>query len=104
MADAQRTGKERFPSGMRKVTDEIHSLGLKAGIVSKARSQRHPRLVDSLGSTAILVGLLANSIRGPTAMRKGAAFRLYESAWPDCVPSPRDAKLFQEEWGFDLLK
>ena len=42
VADARRTGKERFPSGMRKITDEIHSLGLKAGIVSQARSQTHP--------------------------------------------------------------
>ncbi|KIY47914.1 glycoside hydrolase family 27 protein [Fistulina hepatica ATCC 64428] len=58
----------RFPSGMRAVTDEIHSLGLKAGIYSCA-------------------------------------------GWYTCQMYPgsfnneeRDAKLFQEDWGFDLLK
>lgn len=60
--------KERFPSGMRKITDEIHSLGLKAGIYS-----------DSGWFTC----------------------QLYPGSYGN---EERDAKLFQEEWGFDLLK
>ncbi|KAF5314739.1 hypothetical protein D9611_007253 [Ephemerocybe angulata] len=60
--------KERFPSGMKKLTDEIHSLGLKAGIYS-----------DSGWFTC----------------------QLYPGSYGN---EERDAKLFQEEWGFDLLK
>ncbi|KAI0934485.1 hypothetical protein AcW1_005995 [Taiwanofungus camphoratus] len=60
--------KIRFASGMRNLTDQIHALGLTAGIYS-------------------------------------------DSGWFTCALYPgsfqneaRDAKLFQEEWGFDLLK
>ncbi|THU90266.1 glycoside hydrolase family 27 protein [Dendrothele bispora CBS 962.96] len=59
---------ERFPSGMRNLTDFIHGLGLKAGIYS-------------------------------------------DSGWFTCALYPgsfqneeRDARLFNVEWGFDLLK
>ncbi|KAL4079609.1 glycoside hydrolase family 27 protein [Scleroderma citrinum] len=60
--------KTRFPSGMRALTDQIHALGLKAGIYSDAgwfTCQLYP---GSYGNEA------------------------------------RDAKLFQEDWGFDYLK
>ncbi|KAJ7253526.1 glycoside hydrolase family 27 protein [Mycena rebaudengoi] len=60
--------KKRFPSGMKWLTDHIHSSGLKAGIYSDA-------------------------------------------GWYTCAMYPgsfqneeRDAKLFNQEWGFDLLK
>ncbi|KAK7451792.1 hypothetical protein VKT23_012471 [Stygiomarasmius scandens] len=59
---------KRFPSGMRNLTDYIHSLGLKAGIYG-------------------------------------------DSGWFTCALYPgsfqneeRDARLFNVEWGFDLLK
>lgn len=60
--------KERFPSGMRTLTDKIHGLGLKAGIYS-----------DSGWFTC----------------------QLYPGSFQNEL---RDARLFQEEWGFDLLK
>lgn len=60
--------KERFPSGMRSLTDHIHGLGMKTGIYG-------------------------------------------DSGWYTCQYYPgsfqneaRDAKLFHEDWGFDLLK
>ncbi|KIM37201.1 glycoside hydrolase family 27 protein [Hebeloma cylindrosporum] len=60
--------KERFPSGMKHLTDTIHSLGMKAGIYS-----------DSGWFTC----------------------ELYPGSY---MNEERDIKLFQEEWGFDLLK
>ncbi|KAH9950215.1 glycoside hydrolase family 27 protein [Amylocystis lapponica] len=60
--------RDRFPSGMKNLTDQIHAMGLKAGIYG-------------------------------------------DSGWFTCELFPgsfqneeRDAKLFQEDWGFDLLK
>ncbi|KAL6301847.1 glycoside hydrolase family 27 protein [Sparassis latifolia] len=60
--------KARFPSGMRTLTNQIHDLGLKAGIYS-----------DSGWFTC----------------------QLYPGSFQNEL---RDTRLFQEEWGFDLLK
>ncbi|KAF7337095.1 Alpha-galactosidase [Mycena venus] len=60
--------KTRFPSGMKRLTDQIHDLGLKAGIYSDA----------GWFTCALYPGSFQNE--------------------------ERDAKLFSEEWGFDLLK
>ncbi|KAJ7041798.1 glycoside hydrolase family 27 protein [Mycena alexandri] len=60
--------KTRFPSGMKWLTDQIHGLGLKAGIYSDA----------GWFTCALYPGSFQNE--------------------------ERDAKLFSEEWGFDLLK
>ncbi|KAJ7767257.1 glycoside hydrolase family 27 protein [Mycena metata] len=60
--------KKRFPSGMKWLTDQIHGLGLKAGIYSDA----------GWFTCALYPGSFQNEAR--------------------------DAKLFREEWGFDLLK
>ncbi|KAJ6512538.1 glycoside hydrolase family 27 protein [Mycena sanguinolenta] len=60
--------KNRFPSGMKSLTDRIHSLGLKAGIYSDA----------GWFTCALYPGSYQNE--------------------------ERDAKLFSEAWGFDLLK
>ncbi|KAJ7082358.1 glycoside hydrolase family 27 protein [Mycena belliarum] len=60
--------KDRFPNGMRWLTDRIHGLGLKAGIYSDA----------GWFTCALYPGSFQNEAR--------------------------DAKLFSEEWGFDLLK
>ncbi|KAJ7821896.1 glycoside hydrolase family 27 protein [Mycena olivaceomarginata] len=60
--------KTRFPSGMKWLTDQIHDLGLKAGIYSDA----------GWFTCALYPGSFQNE--------------------------ERDAKLFSEEWGFDLLK
>ncbi|KAF8153649.1 glycoside hydrolase family 27 protein [Mycena galopus ATCC 62051] len=59
---------DRFPSGMKALTDNIHGLGLKAGIYSDA----------GWFTCALYPGSFQNE--------------------------ERDAKLFSEEWGFDLLK
>ncbi|KAK0464255.1 glycoside hydrolase family 27 protein [Desarmillaria tabescens] len=59
---------ERFPSGMRNLTDQIHALGLKTGIYS-----------DSGWFTC----------------------QLYPGSYQN---EDRDARLFRQEWGFDLLK
>ncbi|KAJ7157572.1 glycoside hydrolase family 27 protein [Mycena crocata] len=60
--------KTRFPSGMKWLTNQIHGLGLKAGIYSDA----------GWFTCALYPGSFQNE--------------------------ERDAKLFNEEWGFDLLK
>ncbi|KAJ6517973.1 glycoside hydrolase family 27 protein [Mycena vitilis] len=60
--------KTRFPSGMKWLTDQIHALGLKAGIYSDA----------GWFTCALYPGSFQNE--------------------------ERDAKLFSEDWGFDLLK
>ncbi|KAI0642496.1 glycoside hydrolase family 27 protein [Trametes meyenii] len=71
--------KLRFPSGMSNLTDQIHALGLKAGIYS-----------DSGWFTCQLYpGSYQNEYRPAT-------FSLYPEYF-------LDAKLFQD-WGFDYLK
>ncbi|EKM74620.1 hypothetical protein AGABI1DRAFT_116817 [Agaricus bisporus var. burnettii JB137-S8] len=60
--------KERFPSGMRSLTDKLHAMGFKAGIYS-----------DSGWFTC----------------------QLYPGSYQN---EDRDIELFQEQWGFDLLK
>ncbi|CAL1699793.1 unnamed protein product [Somion occarium] len=60
--------KTRFPSGMKALTNEIHQLGMKAGIYG-----------DSGWFTC----------------------QLYPGSFQNEL---RDARLFQLEWGFDLLK
>ncbi|KIY63288.1 glycoside hydrolase family 27 protein [Cylindrobasidium torrendii FP15055 ss-10] len=77
--------EEKFPSGMRALTDKIHALGL---------------YVDSNPSLAI---------PGNTPHSKAGIYG--DSGWFTCnngsgsfQNEERDARLFQVEWGFDLLK
>ncbi|KAF7308176.1 Alpha-galactosidase [Mycena chlorophos] len=76
----------RFPNGMRALTDKIHGLGLKAGIV---------RLVLFFQYRHHLT----------------RASQYSDAGWFTCAMYPgsfqneeRDVKLFREEWGFDLFK
>lgn len=87
---------ERFPSGVRNLTDCIHALGLYA----------HPYLwrcfaLKKQASTVIRVGTPARCIPDHIKTKKGLklkAFSFLQSY------SCRDSRLFRETWGFDLLK
>lgn len=53
--------KTRFPSGMNSLTDKIHGLGMKAGIVSSSNT-RLKGYADRFYSIATLGGSRASSI------------------------------------------
>lgn len=66
-----------FPTGMRSLTDYIHSLGLKAGIYSDAGHNT------------------CASDKGKHASGRGVGFYGHEE---------RDAKLYFDDWNFDFIK
>ncbi|KAJ7198342.1 glycoside hydrolase superfamily [Mycena pura] len=71
--------KERFPSGMRWLTDHIHSLGLTLHPCSIYQASQPPQYCDAGWFTCAL----------------------YPGSFQN---EERDVKLFREEWGSDLLK
>ena len=71
------THPERFPNGLKGVSDHIHSLGMKAGIYSDAGSNTCGSIWD-------------NDARGV-----GAGLYGHEK---------QDAELYFNEWGFDFIK
>lgn len=72
-----KTHPERFPDGLKGITDYIHSLGLKAGIYSEAGANTCGSIWD--------------------ADKNGIGVGLYGF-------ERQDADLFFNQWGFDFMK
>jgi hypothetical protein len=87
---------------MNNLTDQIHSLGLKAGIVRhfETRNEQSAHIFDS---TATLVGSLASFTQVPSRTKLGLWQNNKLLAVYLLIVNLRDVKLFQD-WGFDYLK
>lgn len=111
-------GKARFPSGMRALTDQIHALGLWVSLSWVDKScfdvwmlNRKAGIVGSPSRSG--VPLTQNQVqrRGMVYLSNVSGFLREWSKVCSVVFARllvlicyRDAKLFQEKWGFDYLK
>jgi hypothetical protein len=93
--------KTRFPSGMNHLTDQIHSLGMKAGIVRRFEVRNEKPTHSSTVQRLRLVHLPALS--GFLPERSQVCGKLQIIFTHLLIEPLRDVRMFQE-WGFDYLK